>query len=115
MPGTETNLVKTCLAYLHARGVTCWRANTGAARLPGKGGKPQLVRFGPPGQSDILGWLAPDGRVLAVECKIGKNVPSEDQLEFLRRCNEDGGLGIVAYCLDDMIGKLPEKFRRFMA
>lgn len=64
----ETALVKACLEYLPLEGVVAWRNNTGA--LIDRTGRP--VRFGlGVGSPDIVGCM-PDGRYLAVECKIGK-------------------------------------------
>jgi len=57
-----------------------------------------------PGKSDILGiWK---GRPLAIEVKWGKNVASEDQKKFLKEFEENGGIAILAYSLDDVLTKL---------
>jgi len=57
-----------------------------------------------PGVSDIIGCYK--GRFIAIELKAGKGVASSAQLEFIRRVNEAGGIGFVAYDLDTVIEKL---------
>lgn len=57
-----------------------------------------------PGVSDIIGCYK--GRFIAIELKAGKGKASDAQLEFIRRVNEAGGIGFVAYDLDTVIEKL---------
>jgi len=64
-------------------------------------GKGWYVRFGPAGQSDILGLIPPHGRFLAIEVKRGGQGPTDDQLRFINRVNKAGGLAFVAYSLED--------------
>ena len=53
----ESHVLSGCLRYLKARGIFCWRNNSGAVQIaPGR-----FMRFGKRGYSDILGVL-PDGR-----------------------------------------------------
>lgn len=79
--------------------VTVWRNNVGAARAPGGG----LVRFGLPGSADILGFLHPSGRFLAVEVKSATGRLSPKQQVFRRVVEAGGGLFIVARTVDDAI------------
>ena len=88
--GNETAIVKACLQLLHVRGVAAWRNNSGALPV----GK-RFVRFGTPGSSDILGLLAPSGRLLAVECKTATGRLSEAQRTFLGIVTAAGGLALV--------------------
>jgi len=67
----ENVVVAACLAVLHAHRVPCFRNNTGAAMLPGKGGKIRPVFFGTKGWPDIIGVLR-GGKFLGVECKAPK-------------------------------------------
>ena len=57
-----------------------------------------------PGVSDFLGIYK--GRMLAIEAKAGKNNPSPDQVAFLERIKQEGGIGIVARSVDDVIDGL---------
>ncbi len=98
---TETELVKACIHWLTANGVACWRNNTGAAMLPGKGGKLRPVRFGKKGSADILG-IAPGGRFCAIECKQpGENL-RPDQAVFMELIRSAGGIAIVAHDTDEL-------------
>lgn len=67
----EGAVVKACLTVLEASGIPAFRNNTGAAMLPGKGGKLRPVFFGSRGWPDIVGVL-PSGKFLGVECKAPK-------------------------------------------
>ena len=67
---TEAQVLRGILDYLaHDPRVLVWRNNTGAARLPGRGGKEQIVRFGVRGAADILGVMRGSGRLIALEVK----------------------------------------------
>lgn len=60
-------------------------------------GKPRWMEFGTPGCSDYLGLLR-DGRMLALEIKAQKYVPSQvsaEQRSFLSVVNQCGGLAFV--------------------
>lgn len=87
---SETALVKACLQLLALRGIPSWRNNSGALAV----GK-RFVRFGHPGSSDILGILAPGGRLLAVECKTATGRLSPAQRAFLDNVTRAGGLALV--------------------
>lgn len=105
----EGSVQSACLQWLQIHRILAWRNNTGAARLPGKGGKMRPVFFGVAGAPDILGVL-PGGRALAIECKRplgprgghGGSVQTDDQIEFQREFERAGGLYIVARGLDDL-------------
>ena len=59
----ERAILAACLRLLKLAGIPAWRANTGAVRLASRSGRARFVRFGPRGQSDILGVLPPTGRL----------------------------------------------------
>lgn len=71
------------------------------------------------GSSDLIGWqkvtITPDmvGKnvaiFLAVEVKAEKGRASEDQLKFIERVNQDGGIGIIARSVADYESAI-EKF-----
>jgi hypothetical protein len=58
----------------------------------------------PKGISDILGIY--QGRFLAIEVKRPGGRVSREQREFLNRVNAEGGLGFVAYSVDDVVERL---------
>lgn len=98
---TETQLVRTILDGLAARHIFAWRANSGAVTAEYKG-KKRYVRFaGVDGLSDIIGIL-PDGRFLAIECKIAPNKLSVHQAVFLGNVAINGGVPIAAYSWEDV-------------
>jgi hypothetical protein len=101
----ETALVRACLAFLELRGAFVWRNQSRVMRMQytRKDGRvdDRLMRFGIPGASDIIGVLR-GGRLIAVECKVGKNKPSQMQADFLQRVRERGGVAVVAYTVDDV-------------
>lgn len=94
---SETAVQKQILAYLEVRRILVWRNNTRWVRIGGR-----LVQFGMTGASDIIGCL-PDGRFLAIEVKRKGEKPTPEQLAFLSRVAQAGGVALVAYSLDDVI------------
>jgi hypothetical protein len=101
---SETGLVKACLQYMQFQGIYCWRQNTGAMERRHKG-KRRFIRFGAPGISDIIGCM-PNGKFIAVECKVGRNTLTPSQLAFLQQIREADGIAIVAYSVDDVVEAL---------
>jgi len=57
------------------------------------------------GVSDILGVL-PDGRLLALEVKKGRNVMTEEQEHFLMSVRQSGGVADDVRCIRDVEGLL---------
>lgn len=97
---TETDLVRDCLKYLNLRNVYAWRNNTGGLK---KGD--HFIRFGSVGSPDILGIL-PYGRLLCVECKVGKNKLSRSQEDWLKRAAEAGAKTCVVYSLEELMSEV---------
>ena len=58
----------------------------------------------PKGISDILGVY--DGRMLAIEIKKPGGRPSPEQVRFIDRINREGGIGFIAYSVEDVIKTL---------
>jgi hypothetical protein len=85
---SETSLVKACLSLLEARGVFAFRCNTGAAKIGNR-----FIRFGTPGCADILA-VGPQGRLWAIEVKVGRNPLSDDQRRFKANIERSGGFYI---------------------
>lgn len=84
-----------CLVFKH-RNVGIYKKSTGSY-IP--------LSFGEKGISDIIG-LTPNGRFLAIEVKMPKKKPSNEQLEFIDKVNEKGGLAFWTDSLDNVIEKL---------
>lgn len=88
-PLPESQLQALLLAHLNRiPGVWVWRANTGAARAEGR-----LIRFGYPGQADLLGMVC--GVFLAVEVKGPGGRQSEDQRLFQSRVEANLGVYLL--------------------
>lgn len=73
------------------------RVNTGAAHIKGR-----LVRFGVPGTADIVGLLAPWGRMVMIEVKTQAGKQREAQIVMQRVVTSMGGLYIVARSVADV-------------
>lgn len=115
----ERELVKAVITYLNARGAFAWRNQSGMLRGEHKG-KPWVVRMGTKGMPDVLavwqghpaacveiGCAYPDhqpqaGRLIAVECKRGKNKPTADQERVMGELRKRGALVIVARDITDV-------------
>lgn len=94
-PRRERDIQAELLRYLTLKGVFCWRNNTGAAVLQSG----HFARFGSPGSADILGVLAPSGRLLGVEVKRPRRKPTVLQQAWLESVLAAGG---VACCVDSI-------------
>lgn len=57
------------------------------------------------GISDIIGCTK-DGKFLAIEVKRPGGKPSPNQVDFLQRVRQNGGIAILAYSLDDVMSKI---------
>lgn len=93
---TESDLVRQCLDWLKLHKIFAWRSNNVGVFDPAR--KCFRSFTGLKGVSDILGIL-PEGRLLAVECKIGKNKLTPEQEWFLAEVNRLGGVGLEVRCL----------------
>lgn len=106
MKASETQLVYSCLEYLALKKIFAWRANSGSMSVESSSGKKRFIRFaGVDGLADIIGVL-PDGRFLAVECKMPGRHPKPAQIEFARRITAAGGVALLIYSLDELISAL---------
>lgn len=73
------------------------RINTGVARFGDR-----TVRFNPPGTADIVGLIAPTGRMLMIECKSATGKQRDAQRTMERVVTAFGGLYILARSLEDV-------------
>lgn len=75
-----------------------------AGKIPGRINRSRFLRNG---ISDILGvW---DGKMLAIEVKAPGGKLSNEQADFLDKVNLAGGIGFVAYSVEDVIKALGKK------
>ena len=94
---SETTLVSQIIQYLNYSGHYVWRCNTGILKSGNR-----YVHFGKKGMADILGIHKDTGQLIAIEAKVGKNKPSQFQIDFLEDIKSRGGIAILAYTLDDV-------------
>ena len=106
---TEQQIQRAILDWLAAVGIPAWRQNTGAFAAE-HNGKRRFMRFGPKGQSDIVGILPGrgDGKFLAIEVKRPGGQPTPEQQAFLDRITEAGGIAFVARSVADCEQRLAE-------
>ena len=97
----EKDLQKQILDYLRLRGVFCWKNHSTGIYKQSTG---SYIPVGMKGVSDILAIR--NGKLIAIEVKVGKNKPSNVQLEFIEKINENGGIAFLAYSLNDVIKAL---------
>ncbi len=96
----EIELQKQIRDYINYNGGFVWRQNAGSFIVQNGRGKQRMIKVGQKGISDIIGcWR---GRFLAIEVK-SKSKPTQFQLDFLYEINSRGGIGFVAYNLEDVI------------
>lgn len=77
-----------------------WFAGGWPARKTDPGARP--VRFNPKGTGDIVGLIAPEGRLLMIECKSATGTQLPEQKVMQRVITQFGGLYVVARALEDV-------------
>lgn len=102
----ESVIQKQILDYLRYNKFQCWKhRSVGIFRKDTKHFIP--VPIGEKGISDIIGIMNNGtGRLLACEVKAKGGKPTPEQTAFLDKVNKAGGIGILAYSLDDVINGL---------
>lgn len=99
-PVKETAIVKSILDYLTLKykgKAFFWRNNSGAMKTEGGG----FIKFGATGSPDILGILAPSGRLIGLEVKNAKGKVSEHQEAWLKEAAELGAVVGVVRSIDE--------------
>lgn len=98
----EAQLVKLIIQrYNYEPDIFLWRSNSGSMVIDGKGGK-RFFKCNIPGTPDIIGFIAPIGRFIGIECKVGRNKQNPNQVAFQEDANKRGAIYILAYSLDDV-------------
>lgn len=88
-----------------------WKISTGVARS--LYGQDRKIRFGISGGCDIIGILAPDGRMFGIEVKTGVGRLQKNQRTFRDVIVEHGGLHCEARSEDDVARFLEATNGRF--
>ena len=106
---SEAQLVAQVQLDLSSDSVRLLRNNVGV--LPDRTGRPVRYGVGNPGGSDLIGWssvtVTPEmvgtriAIICAIECKHGRNKPTDAQQSFIDAVVKAGGRAGVAYSTDD--------------
>lgn len=110
---SEKNIQQAIIELLTRKKIFHWRQNSGAVKsiYENRNGEKKerffrFIKFGYPfdhpiAASDIAGLH--QGRFFAIEVKTPKGILDEKQKNYLDCVNENGGIGIVARSIDDVI------------
>lgn len=100
---TEQQIKKTIADYLRLKGYVVVNHRSVGIKKPN--GKYIPLPNGETGVSDLLA-CSPSGQFVAIEVKKPGGKPSPNQLEFVKRISNNGGVGFIAYSLDEVIQAL---------
>lgn len=92
---SEAQIQAAILEYLQWRGVLAFRVNSGEINTIKSDGSSNHIKLAPKGTADIIGLL-PGGRFLAIEVKDRKGKQTKEQVEFMNRVIQGGGLYVLA-------------------
>lgn len=117
MSNPETKIQTRVMLTLSEKGCIIWRNETSGAyvgKVIHKSGQQvtlsnaRMVRFGLcVGSADLIG-IAPSGRFLACEIKTKTGRASADQLNFIERVRQAGGIAGIVRSPEDAIKLLEE-------
>lgn len=81
-------------------GVTLFRNHCGALLDQ----RNRMVRFGlAPGSADLIGIRHRDGKFLSIEIKLPGEKPRQDQIHWMRRIEDWGGLATVVTSVEEAV------------
>ncbi len=89
----ESEIQKTIVDYLKAKGYLVFRMNSGYIR--------KNVKLSPPGTPDLLVIMG-NGKVLWIEVKTKTGVCNENQNKMIVKLRCMGQKVIIARCIDDV-------------
>lgn len=93
---TEAQIQASILDYLNMKGHFCWRNSSGLFKVGDR-----YINAGK-GRADILG-IARDSRFIAVEVKKKGGRASQEQEAFIEEIRGRGGVGLIAYSLEEVM------------
>lgn len=104
LPITEHEIMNSIIDLLNYEGYYVWRNNTGAQKY-NYNGRDRWVRFGQPGFSDVFAIQPRTGKFVALEVKhpSRKNSATYQQLEFIRKVKEQGGIASVVSSTEEVV------------
>ena len=105
---SENEIQNSILEWLYFVGIFAWRNNSAAVYDKRAGAYRRKSKHDKNGVSDILAIL-PDGRLLAIEVKKNKRQkPSQAQANFIDHINNQGGIAMVAWSIEQVEERLKE-------
>ena len=102
----ETQVAVLAFLRKHPKIAFAVRMNSGMAREQNADGTERVIRYGFRGCPDVWAMLRGSGRLLVVEVKRDGKRPTDDQQAVLDAVNGGGGIGVVAYRLEDVANAL---------
>lgn len=97
---TESQLITSIIQYCNYAHIFCYKSKTVGIynTKEKKFYKDWYITKGIPDLTIII-----NGYYLGIECKVGKNKQSPDQIEFERKIKSSGGGYMVVYSLDEFV------------
>ncbi len=105
MNAAHQTLLNRCLLFLSGHG-RAWANDTPGLAYT-RDGTP--FKSGLKGSSDILGVLAPNGQLIAVEVKTGTGSLTKEQRAFGKMIESQGGIFVCARSVDDVAERLTQE------
>ena len=96
----ETNIKDAIFDYLKVKKILCWNINNSAPYSEAKKTYLRPYRHSRSGVADICGIY--QGRPLFIEVKKSNGVIADNQHEFKRDVEDEGGIHIFARSVDDV-------------
>ena len=101
----EQDIQRSILDYLRIKKFVVFKHNS--TQFGVRDGKGFAFSSADKGVSDIIA-CSKSGRFVAIEVKKPGGKATPEQVEFISRVKLNGGIGIFAYSLDDVMGKVGE-------
>jgi hypothetical protein len=100
----ERDIQKQIIEYLNIRGHYVWRQSVGSSSGESNG-KKWFMKFGKKGLADITGIQKGTGKRIEIEVKRPHGKVTKEQMDFIARIQELGGISFIAYSLEDVISR----------
>lgn len=107
---SESQLVSAIMkrCWLERSWLTIDRANSGARAFTDHNGRKGYYRGHRAGWADLVGFISPHGRFIAIEAKLPGNKQQLSQMEFEIDVKGKGGLYYLIHSLDELEAMLKE-------
>jgi hypothetical protein len=104
----ERDVLAAVLEFLrrHPKIAFAVRMNSGATRYRDAHGVERWVSYGFKGCPDLWAMLRGSGRLVVVEVKSDSGTVTPEQQAVLEAVSNGGGIGVLAYCVDDVLRAL---------